>query len=421
MKNLKNNTESSKGKKSKLSYEELTKMGEDFDARIALIQELIPIGLMAVSDRLIADVERLVGPRYKRDRESRELVRWGSQGGSVYLSDQKVKVQVPRVRNRETNQEVELPSYRAFQTPHDNDLTLFKKILHGISCRNYKETASHIPEVFGIKSSSVSKRFKKVSAKMLKNLFQRRLEQYDFVAILIDGKTLADDQMIVAVGVTIDGEKKFLGFIQAASENARVVKEFLESFIDRGLGFKQGLLFIIDGAKGLKKAITQVFGKCAAIQRCQWHKRENVVSYFPKSKQVLVRKKLQKAYEKPTYKEAKTEIIKIRKELVFLNESAANSLDEGLEETLTLHKLGVFKELGISLKTTNCIESINSQIGRLVRKVTYWKNSNQKHRWLASALLEIEPKLRKIKGFKYLPLLRKALQKELKIENIRVA
>jgi transposase-like protein len=421
MKNLNKSNRIINKKNSSLSYEEIIKTGKDFDARIALIQELIPLGLMAVSDRLKADVEELAGPRYKRNRGSGDLVRWGSQMGSVYLSDQKVKVEVPRVRNRETNREVELPSYKSLQTPHNSDLTLLKKILHGISCRNYEETAGQVPEVFGISASSVSKRFKIISTKQLKKFNERRLEQFDFTAIVIDGKTFADDQMIVAVGVTIDGEKKFLGFIQASTENARVVKEFLESLIERGLSYKQGLLFIIDGSKGINKAIKQVFGRSCAIQRCQWHKRENVVSYLPKSKQALMRKKLQKAYEKPTYKEAKTELIKIRDELMFLNESAANSLDEGLEETLTLHRLGVFVELGISLKTTNCIESINSQIGRLVGRVTYWKNSNQKHRWLASALLEIEPRLRRIKGYKYLPMLRQALQRELKTEKIVAA
>lgn len=136
-----------------------------------------------------------------------------------------------------------------------------------------------------------------------------------------------------------------------------------------------------------------MFGGHALIQRCQWHKRENVVSYLPKSHQVSMRKKLQQAYEKPTYEEASNELKKCRNELVLLNQSSAASLDEGLEETLTLHRLGVFPLLGISLKTTNCLESINAQVSRLLGRVTYWKNSNQKHRWLASSLLAIEPNL----------------------------
>ena len=171
------------------------------------------------------------------------------------------------------------------------------------------------------------------------------------------------------------------------------------------------LLFIIDGAKGLRKGIQKVFGRQALVQRCQWHKRENVIAYLPKSQQSIFRKKLQKAYQKKSYKQAKMALNSIRKELSLINQSAVNSLDEGFEETITLHRLRVFKQLGISLKTTNCIESLNSQLGQYTHRVSYWKNSNQRQRWVATALLEIEPSLRKIKGYKYLPLLRQAMKR----------
>ena len=157
------------------------------------------------------------------------------------------------------------------------------------------------------------------------------------------------------------------------------------------------------------------------MQRCQWHKRENVVSYLPKGLQAAFRKKLQRAYEKPDYKEAKSTLERVGKELKLVNESALASLNEGLEDTLTLHRLGLFKELGPSFKTTNCIESLNSQVARLTRRVSRWTNSNQKHRWLATALMDIEPRLRKVKGCKHLPLLRLALRRELKIEDGKTA
>jgi len=395
---------------------------EDFDICILLIQELIPIGLRAVNDILQQEVLQLAGSRYSRSKGNRSVVRWGSQPGSVYLQDMKVKVRVPRVRNRKTEKEVVLSNYRKLQEPLDGDKNLLVKVLNGLSCHKYSEAAQKVPEVFGLSASSISKRYVRSSAKKLKEFNCRRLEKYDIVAIVIDGKTFAKEQMVIAVGITMIGRKVFLGFVQTATENASVCKEFLQSLIDdRGLLYKQGILFIIDGSKGIRKAIKDVFGDYALIQRCQWHKRENVVSYLTKTQQASMRKKLQNAYEQPTYEAAVRKLKKCRNELVLLNQSAVKSLDEGFEETLTLHRLGVFDVLGISLKTTNCIESINSQISRLLGRITYWKNSDQRHRWLAAALLSIEPNLRCIKGYKALPQLRDALQKSLNLENVNVA
>lgn len=197
---------------------------------------------------------------------------------------------------------------------------------------------------------------------------------------MLDGKSFAQDEMVIALGITIEGKKVILGFVQTATENARVLREFLEDLIGRGLRIDLGLLCIIDGSKGLRKAIEEVFGAKALVQRCQWHKRENVVSYLPKNRQEQIRKDLQRAYEKPSYEGAKKALEGVKKELALINESAVRSLEEGLEETLTLHRLGLFEKLGKSLKTTNCIESLMAHIGQKLDKVDYWKNSNQKQR-----------------------------------------
>jgi transposase-like protein len=185
------------------------------------------------------------------------------------------------------------------------------------------------------------------------------------------------------------------------------------------------VLCIIDGAKGLRKALQTVFGRRAVIQRCQWHKRENVASYLPKPQQATWRRKLQVAYDQPTYEQAKAALLVLRKELRLLNTSAAASLDEGFEETLTLHRLGLFPALGVSLKTTNCLESLNAQLGQVTDKVDRWRTSDQKQRWVASALLTIEPRLRRIKGYRHLSLLFTALQAEIRraatTENTHVA
>jgi len=222
--------------------------------------------------------------------------------------------------------------------------------------------------------------------------------------------------MVIALGITATGEKILLGFVQTATENETVCAAFLRELVARGLKTDQGLLIVIDGAKGLRKALQTVFGAQALVQRCQWHKRENVVAYLPKSQRTTWRWKLQAAYERPSYPEAKSALLRVRHELRLLNESAVKSLDEGFEETLTLHRLGVFPALGVSLKTTNCLESINALVGQRTDKVDRWRTSDQKQRWLAAALLDIEPRLRRIKGFRALPLLRTALQAELRGE-----
>lgn len=194
--------------------------------------------------------------------------------------------------------------------------------------------------------------------------------------------------------------------------------------MERGLRTDRGLLCVIDGAKGLRKAIQTVFDRQAVVQRCQWHKRENVVAYLPKGQQESWRRRLQQAYERPTYAEARAALLELRRELRLVNRSAAASLEEGWEETLTLHRLGAFGALGRSLKTTNCLESLNAQLGQLTDKVDRWRTSEQKHRWVASALLAIEPRLRRIKGYRHLPHLQAVLQREIQRDdgtNARIA
>jgi transposase-like protein len=391
----------------------------DVDTKVELIQALIPIGLRHVQEVLEEEVKQLAGERYKRDGLP-GYDRWGKQGGSVYLLDQKLPIPVPRVRDRREGKEVQLRSYERLQEPRDRDGVVLKRVLHGLSCRRYEECVAAVPEAFGMSGSTVSRRYIRASAREFHKLSERRLEGYDFVVLILDGKTFGSDEMVVVLGVTSEGSKVLLGFIQTGAENERVCREMLEGLLERGLKIEPGLLCVIDGSKGLRKAIYGVFGNKVLIQRCQWHKRENVVSYLPKSMQASMRRKLQEAYQEPTYEKAKEKLLKIRKELHLINQSAVNSLDEGLEETLTLHRLGLFRELGISFKTTNCIESLMALIGQKTNKVDYWKNSDQKHRWLAAALLDIEPRLRKVKGYRYLRQLRIVIQREIERRGIKL-
>ncbi len=377
----------------------------------AVIQALIPVVLDRLLDVLKQEVEALAGPRYAHDDAVPYRVRWGHQRGSVYLGDQKVGLEVPRVRDRAVNAEVALPTYTALQTPRELDRRLLHAVLGGLSTREYGRCVQLVPETFGVSASTVSRRFRRASLRYFRALQERPLAGYPIVALVLDGKTFAEDAMVLAVGITATGQKVILGMVQTATENRPVCSAFLQSLLDRGLHIEAGLLVIIDGAKGLRAAVQAVFGARGVVQRCQWHKRENVVRYLPKAHQAVFRRKLQAAYERPTYEQARRAVQVVRRELQVLNRSAVTSLDEGLEETLTLHRLGVFRPLGRSLKTTNVLESINARVASRTDKVDRWRNSEQKHRWLATTLLDLEPRLNRIKGYAALPLLQQALRR----------
>ncbi len=384
---------------------------DDLDTSVALIQALIPCGLKTIEEKLKREVDMLAG---EKRRHGKENLRWGDNPGSVYLQDQKVPIVVPRVRNKNNNIEIPLEMYQKLQSPYQCDRKTMLKLLNGISTRKYKESVELVPEVFGLSPSNLSKRLKKNTLGSLKRLKMRSLEAYDFICVFIDGKRYADQGILVALGITIDGEKFILDIEQSHSESSLVTGQLLDRLIERGLRYKEGLLFIIDGSKGIIKAIRQKFQEYGFVQRCVWHKQQNVTSYLSNFQAELCKRDLKYAYRKTSYKEARESLEALHKRLSIINESAANSLAEGLEETLTLHRLGLSPELCRSLNSTNCIESIMSHIAQFTNKVDYWQNSNQILRWNAASLMEIEPNLRKIRGFRYLNILRHEMKQEIK-------
>lgn len=384
------------------------------DTRVALLQALIPIALDHVGELLAEEVASLAGYRYARNDGAPSRVRWGQQRGSIYLGHQKVGIAVPRVRDRTTNTEVGLQTYAALQQPRAIDQALMQTILGGVSTREYGRCVGLIPSAFGLSGSTISRRFQQASRRRLRALHERWLGGEPVVAVVLDGKTFAEDAMVVAVGVWVTGEKRILGFVQTATENRVVCADFLRSLLARGLRIDQGLLVVIDGSKGLRAAVTEVFGAHGVVQRCQWHKRENVVRYLPRQHQRGIRQQLQAAYEQPTYERAKKALQRVRREVALLNMSAASSLDEGLEETLTLHRLDCFRTVGVSLKTTNILESIHARIASRTDKVDHWKTSEQKQRWVAAALLDLEPRLHRVKHFEALPKLQQALARAIR-------
>lgn len=379
------------------------------ESRLLMIQMLIPLGLKAVEEELQSEVSALIGGgRYDRTQSGKK--RWGQNPGSVYLGDQKVKINVPRVRDIRAGQEVPLQSYEQLKNPQRLDAVALSRVINGISQGKYENAAESVPETFGIKKSSISRKFIRASGKCLKDFLSRDLSMHDIVAIFIDGKFFAENEMVIALGVTLSGEKILLGFIETSTENHVICRDFLNELKGRGLQLDQEVLFIIDGGKGIYKGIRDVMGENALIARCQWHKRENILEYLVKEKRDLFRKKLQTAYEQSSYDLAKKALGEIRKELQLINQSAVNSLDEGLEETLLLQKLGVFEKLGKSFKTTNCIEYVNRQLQMYTGRVSHWKNSDQRRRWVATSLIEIELRLQRVQGWEHLKELREAMK-----------
>jgi transposase-like protein len=355
------------------------------------------------------EVEALTGARHSRKEPGQRHRRWGSNPGSIRIDGERVPVDVPRVRDVEAGKERPLESYQAMKRPGAPE-GLAEAILLGLAQGDYQRVASQFIDGFGLSQSSVSRRFTERAEKALREFEGRSLEEENFLALWIDGKHVAGEQMITCVGVTEKGHKKVLGFTQATTERSEPIEELFRDLLERGLTFEEGILCVVDGGRGLRKAIGDIFGRYAEVQRCQWHKRENVVSYLPKADQSAWRKKLQQAYQEPSYERAKARLLELKAELEQINRKAARSLGEGLEETLTLHRLGLFEELGRSLKTTNCIENLNGQVERYLGNVKRWHHSPQRHRWMALALLEAETRMRRLTGYRHLPKLKRALK-----------
>jgi putative transposase len=380
------------------------------ESRLSMIQMLIPLGLKAVEEELQAEVRMLVGGD-RHERTDSAIKRWGQNPGSVFVGDQKLKINVPRVRDLQVGEEIRLKSYERLQDPRHLDKLALSRVINGISQGKYERAAEQVPETFGIKKSTVSRKFIRASAKRLEEFMTRDLSVHDVVAIFIDGKFFAENELVMALGVTLTGEKVLLGFVETSTENHQICRDFLNGLKDRGLNLSQEVLFIIDGGKGIHKGIREVMGDKAIIARCQWHKRENVLGYLAKERRPEWKRKLQSAYEQTSYELAKKSLNGLKNELRQINLSAANSLDEGLEETLMLQRLGMFEKLGKSFKTTNCIENVNKSLELYTGRVSRWQSSDQRQRWVAAALLEIEPRLNCVMGHEHLKELRMVMKR----------
>jgi transposase-like protein len=280
--------------------------------------------------------------------------------------------------------------------------------------RDYEGTVDEVLDGHGISRSAISRRAVQQTGKQLEAFYNRRFEAHQFVAIMIDGIGIADVDNIVALGVDVWGKKQVLGIRQGASETTQVCLELLEDLVERGLPVDGDYLFVIDGAKALSKAIKKVFGQNSVIQRCHVHKRRNVRDKLPKEHQTRIDKRLAAAYGMNELNEARKAVEAVFDELVELNEPAAGSLAEGMEETLTVHKLGLKGDLKRIFSSTNSIESMFSMSRRYKRNVKKWnKKTNHIERTLVMTLVEAEKRFRRVRGYREL----KDLQ--LKIKKLR--
>jgi putative transposase len=383
-------------------------MAEVWEELQAQVEQLTgQAGLRIIGTILEEEVTRRVGPPHRPDPTC-GAVRWGRQPGYVVFGGQKVAIPRPRVRLRE-GEEVSLNTYARLQHDGRRQRAVQEGILAGLTTRNYRRAVQSVLEGYGIEKSSVSREFVAASATQLQKLCERRLDGLDLVAILVDGIAIGQQVLVVALGIEISGKKHVLGLWQGATENTTVVKSLLEDLVARGLKQDRRYLFVIDGAKALRAAIAKVFGERSEVQRCQIHKRRNVKDHLPKNAQSDYDRRICNAYATTHYAEAKADLEKLFRQLERMNPSAARSLEEGLEETLTVHRLGVGALLRRTLSSTNPIESCLSTVERVTRNVKRWRGGDQSLRWTATGLLEAERKFRRVKGYRELEILHRRL------------
>lgn len=360
-------------------------------------------GLLLMMGIMEEEVRHVVGERSVANRE-RQASRWGKEDGYFVIDGQKVPIRRTRVRSQD-NRERTLGSYELFQRRGPLQTAVWDKIMRGLSTRNYGPVVRDFSEAYGIEKSAVSEEFIAASREKLKQLMERRLGDLRLCAVLIDGTPFHDGHMIVALGIGCDGRKTVLGLREGATENAAVVNSLLSDLLERGLDFSVPRLYILDGGKALATAVRQHSGAAALIQRCQIHKTRNVVDHLPEDHKAEVKRKLQNAYAMVEYGDAKRALQSLLRELMHLNPSAARSLEEGLEETLTVHRLRVPPKLRRTLSSTNVIESAFSIVERVCRNVKRWRPGDQIERWVASGLWVAEGQFRKVIGYRQIPML----------------
>lgn len=368
------------------------------------------VGMQALQQLLEMERTQLCGPRYEHAPE-RAASRHGSTQGALVLGGRRVRVQRPRVRSHD-GREVPLPTWERFSQEDPLDRRATEQMLVGVSTRKYARSLEPLPDDiddFGTSKSAVSRRFVKQTEAQVQEFLSRPLSEIPFCALMIDGVHVAEHVMLIAVGIDHTGNKHVLGVRQGATENATSCRELLCDLRDRGLCTERSLLFVLDGSKALRKAVVDVFGKRAVIQRCRVHKQRNVLEQLPKDLQSSVRHTMQQAYSSLDSARAKKQLENLARSLEVDHPGAASSLREGLDETLTVTRLALPDALVRSLMSTNLIENLIDSVRKLSARVQHWRDGQMALRWTCATAMDAAKRFRRIKGHKGIPKLLQAL------------
>jgi putative transposase len=406
----------------------LTKHGQGLLPLVELVEstelaleELIDVSGRAAIEAVLELSAMQVAGEPQRGRRAGEIIWHGHQRGQVSLAERKVRVQRARLRRRGggVGAEVAIPAYEALKRNHRAGARMLEILLRGVSTRNYAKVLPEMAESVGVSRSAVSREFVAASEDQLKVLCERRLDELEILIVYIDGIQFGEHHVMVALGVDPKGKKHLLGVREGATENAAVVSELLEDLVARGLSPRQRRLFVIDGSKALRAAITRVFGERVPIQRCRNHKLRNVRDHLPRHLQAQVASAM-----RASFRLAPEEgIAKLKQQASWLEREypdAAGSLREGLEELFTINRLALSPSLCRALGSTNIIENPNSTARRKTDRVTYWRDGEMVKRWVAAAFLDAEKSFRRILGYRDLWML-KAILNENQVANAEKA
>ena len=381
-------------------------------AREGLLALAVGTGLQVLEVMLAEDVTRLVGAKGRHIPE-RSAVRHGSEPGQVTLGGRRVRVRRPRIRTADGTHEMAVPTYQAFAATDLLDQLAVERMLAKLSTRRYQAGLEPVgtrvqQTATGTSRSAVSRRFVARTEHALAELLAQDLSALDLVALMVDGIRVAEHCCVVALGITIDGTKVPLGLVEGATENATVVGELLVGLRERGLEVTRPILVVIDGAKALRRAVTEVFHH-PVIQRCQLHKLRNVCDRLPDALASVVAKRMRAAYRHSDPLVAQAELEALARELDRSHPGAAASLREGLVETLTIARLSVPPTLARTLRSTNCIESMIEICRDHAANVKRWQDGQMVLRWIAAGMGEARRQFRRVNGHLHLPALRAAL------------
>jgi transposase-like protein len=379
---------------------------------LSFVQQM---GMVVLSELLATEAALIAGAKGKHI-ERRTHHHWGTGTTPVCFGGRNVSLPHPRVRARGKGRggEVTLPSIEALRDGDPMSERVVEQIALGVSTRGYERSLEPVDESMetrGASKSNASRALIDATTEKLAQFVSRALDGVDLVAMYIDGIEFAGHSVLIALGVTINGTKTPLGIWAGSTENTTVVTELLQNLVTRGLRVEQSMLFVIDGGKAIRKALRDVFGDRAIVQRCQVHKARNVRDHLPESRRSYVAKQMRDAYNSTTATTAKKKLMQLASWLESNGEdSAAASLREGLDETLTVMRLALPATLRRTFATTNAIENMNGSLRRVTRNVKRWKDEAMIRRWVALGIAEAQRGFRRVKGHVNMPLLVAALR-----------